>query len=600
MTRKSGHPEEVDIGSLTISRAGQQHVVESSSSSDVEQAIRQENISAGDIGIPHQPSRIRPKAKTMPDVTTNQPYAAPSILGFAMEPEKVQKMQRWIIGLVVVNFDLDLGPVIHSIYPDLAFSKETNQNIAFSSFPDSLQFAEGVMDHSFRIRDSGTRSGPADIDGFIYGFSHFTQHRDSSSKRGYLQRSFVLLTQHAYPALFSHISAKLGSLHNSHGEAMLEAACHNIASWSDPTAGSTVELGFLGSVLRVQLPQDLDEPQLSQIASDMGEHYIPASLAPASPAILAQLDAALSHLWSIWECLVLCEPLLIYAPSPSMTSQVVWWLRDLLRPIPSATDFRPYFTIHDDEYPALVNPRIRPKSGLLLGVTNPFVSTECSHWPHVLSLGRESSGRADGAGHVAGPAPGWTTKTHKRYISKDRALLKRMENARGHAVAEAELSHLIRRHFSSRTTSLLAPLNRYLNTLLPSAPSSLAVTSITPSPSPSPSLTSLSSLSAPGPSPSLMSLPNSSTLSASHPPPHSSSSSHSSRQVPPDSFKKPTARLKPFSQTAFLASLKAGGAALPFKSAAKQKEFYQRWLKTPAFGMWLARQEEVVGRVFGG
>jgi len=32
-------------------------------------------------------------------------------------------------------------------------------------------------------------------------------------------------------------------------------------------------------------------------------------------------------------------------------------------------------------------------------------------------------------GAPAGPAPGWKTKTHKRYISKDRALLKQLENA---------------------------------------------------------------------------------------------------------------------------------------------------------------------------
>jgi hypothetical protein len=150
-----------------------------------------------------------------------------------------------------------------------------------------------------------------------------------------------------------------------------------------------------------------------------------------------------------------------------------------------------------------------------------------------------------------------------------------------HEKAEVELSQLVRRHFSSRTTSLLAPLNRYLNTLLPSTAASSSS-----SPSPSPSLSSLSSLSAP---PSTLSSPSTSTLS-------STTLSPSSAAPTPSG----TARLKPFNQAAFLASLKAGGAALPFKSAAKQKEFYQRWLRTPAFGVWLARQEEVVGRVFEG
>ena len=30
---------------------------------------------------------------------------------------------------------------------------------------------------------------------------------------------------------------------------------------------------------------------------------------------------------------------------------------------------------------------------------------------------------------IAGPAPGWKTKTHKRYISKDRILLKALEDS---------------------------------------------------------------------------------------------------------------------------------------------------------------------------
>jgi hypothetical protein len=91
-------------------------------------------------------------------------------------------------------------------------------------------------------------------DGFLYGFAHFTQERDASSKRGYLQvkpgrfatttrkrltrslwqRSLVLLSQHPYPSLFSTLVATLGPLYHAHGPPMLEAACHNVASWYRP------------------------------------------------------------------------------------------------------------------------------------------------------------------------------------------------------------------------------------------------------------------------------------------------------------------------------------------------------------------------------
>ena len=91
-----------------------------------------------------------------------------------------------------------------------------------------------------------------------------------------------------------------------------------------------------------------------------------------------------------------------------MTSQAIWWFIDVLRAvspsltklvnhelrvkkIPFAGDFRPYFTIHDKDYHTLVN-KNRPKSGLLLGVTNPLFESMCKHWPHRLSLGTEAEG----------------------------------------------------------------------------------------------------------------------------------------------------------------------------------------------------------------
>lgn len=101
-------------------------------------------------------------------------------------------------------------------------------------------------------------------------------------------------------------------------------------------------------------------------------------------------------------------------------------------------------------------------------------------------------------------------------------------------ISVEEASFNLRRHFSSRSAALLGPLNRYLNTLIP-RPSEANKTS-----------TGL--------------------------------------------------RLKPFNNANFFTSLKAHGAALPFKSSTKQREFYERWLRTPAFGLWLARQEEIVAR----
>ncbi|KIP11168.1 hypothetical protein PHLGIDRAFT_114828 [Phlebiopsis gigantea 11061_1 CR5-6] len=484
------------------------------------------------------------------------------------------------------------------------------QSFAFSSFPDSPQLDSGSYIHSYRIRQPSSLAQSDDAherycsqDGFIYGFSHFTQRRDSTSKRGYQQRSVVILTQHPYPSLFYSIMSYLGRSFLSHGGPMLEVACHNIANWSDPQLGAALELGFLGYVFTVELPTSLDAQQSSK-ALRSPEKYDPeshaslveilASLSPQDPPIIDPFEAAISHIWSIWECILLCEPVLVFGPSAAVTSQVIWWLRDLLRPIPLTGDFRPFFTIHDVDNVTLLNAR-QPQAGLLLGVTNPFFEKKCSHWPHILSLGspkrqiihttsnvilaansdvyRKGKTSSHALEISVGPSPGWTTKTHKRYISKDQALLKKLEDSfRGDEHSRQRASEALREHLTSRTAAFLMPLQRYLNTLIPTFADRTAPTT--------PNLSTHDVSTAPHPT----LLPP-----TTHRPLNQLTVSVATPALP--------LRLKPFSESSFFASLKVNGSPLPFKSTAKRKEFYERWLRTRAFGIWLAAQEEVVDKV---
>ncbi|KAK0204479.1 hypothetical protein DFS33DRAFT_1320461 [Desarmillaria ectypa] len=542
---------EVDLGSIQTASAFDTSCSRSSLSLSFDLLPSSPAISLKSaFGSPSSPELIkvlRPSAvsrsQTLPRVpqTEVKPRRGPSgIEGLEVADDVLAKIRRWILGIAIVDFDIDSGPVVNGIFPPLFLLPEESENIAFLSFPDSLQFDQGSQNHSFRIREHqlsiSSEKRPAPIDGYIYCFSHFSQRRDPALKRGYEQRSLVFLTHHPYPALFTSLCSIFGPLFSVHGLPMLETACHNIATWSDPTPGATVELGFLGSVLQVELPQCTDEQQLME-CDPKSHHRHPRS--PPPPILL--FEASLSHLWSIWECVVLCEPILIFGSSPSQTSQAIWWLRDLLRPIPTAGDIRPYFTIHDRDHSALVN-KLPPKSGLLLGVTNPFFERSCLHWPHVLSLGRRippnTATKSIMSTVTPGPSPGWKTKVHKRYISKDHAVLKQLESAcRGTEQERMSASWALRRHFYSRSNELLIPLTRYLNTLIPT-PSEVA-----------------------------------------------------GRQR--NSHLGPL-RLKPFNTSAFFASLKIHGSTLPFRSTSKRKDFYERWLKTPSFGLWLAQQEQIV------
>jgi hypothetical protein len=90
---------------------------------------------------------------------------------------------------------------------------------------------------------------------WLYGYVWFQQRKDKSIVRGYMQvrfmknplwpgnaynpftvthhpqRSIVILSHLAYPALFDAVLEKVAPIYFSHGYSALEAACHGIAGW---------------------------------------------------------------------------------------------------------------------------------------------------------------------------------------------------------------------------------------------------------------------------------------------------------------------------------------------------------------------------------
>ncbi|KAH7341891.1 hypothetical protein B0J17DRAFT_648460 [Rhizoctonia solani] len=500
------------------------------------------------------------RSRTMPRLSSRLEHHVRDLFSEDIEAlpmDKVPQLNRWVLSVAVVDFDLDIGPVVAKLYPGIKLDAPDRENIAFSSFPDTTLFDTGTQTHSFKIRlsqairvVSGESTREHEV---LYGYASFMQRKDPTSKRGYLQRSVVFLTHLPWVGLFDKAISIFGPMFFTHGNTMLQSGCLNICNWPDPVVGSSLELGLLGSVIMAEIPRSNDEQQT---------------------VISPRLQDSL--LWSLWECLVLCDPILVFAPSPSISSAVVWWLRDLIRPVPFAGDIRPYFHIHDRDFPVLVT-KNAPRPGLIIGVTNPYFENVCKHWPHTLSIGQaEKAPRPSNASkHSAalatqtlGPAPGYHTK-HNRYISKDRVLLKRLEASirEGHTT-QSQMTALLRQHFAQRSQQLLAPLNRYFSNLLPKPMDS--------NHSPNPSL------HAPSPSPSLHVLSPGSSVAASP----------ATRPITvspaPSSVALSDVRVKPFNSKDFFASLKTHGAQLPFRSAAKQKEFYERWLKSPAFGAWIS------------
>ncbi|GAA6023546.1 hypothetical protein JCM10207_005712 [Rhodosporidiobolus poonsookiae] len=651
-----------------------------------------------------------------------------------LDPQLLSQLRRWIVTFALVEFDIDSGPNLDNAYPPVRFPAKVKQNIAFSSLPEGdldlpspspssslssssssssatapepqgyayswripypsegelrrAEQAEGAQGGKevYRLPGRGGTGGQAEGadgeeeegDGALHGFVWFVQEKDARLRRGFSQRSLVLITHHAsLPGLFASVLQVLGPLHFRHANTpgvrggMVESACYNIAAWPDPTPGLTLDLPLLGTVLTISLPlpsqaqfptlppssatalvtprgalpkraatfpySSPPSPFLSRdawaassssaslSALTAAPRAVPASLplTPlcvllfppfSSPAAQGAIGAVgFTKVLLLWELMVLGEPLLVVCRDARRGAEVVQHLRGLIRPIPFAGDARPYFHVHDADFARLCKPGGKPPPGVLLASTNPLVLKNCRSWPHVLRLDRaapsassastSSSGAGGGGLGGAGAGAGGAAEkdfglrsTRKRHVKKDEAVRREVEAAWARGDYLACDAHLYR-HLASLTERFLAPLNRYFGTLWAGS-GGLGVNGIGAGGGPA-----RGTNGSPFPPPSFA--PSFAPSSSASAPP----------LLSPGRAPLPSTR---FSTAAFLASLRAHGAALPLKPGAPSfrdagttavERFYLRWLgasssaagggkaeeASPHFDAWLTRRTRDVG-----
>jgi Transport protein Avl9 len=393
--------------------------------------------------------------------------------------------KKWILGFVLVDFDIEYGQKVSARQPDtLRLSDEEESNIAFASFPDSIS-GERDVSYIYRVRrtcvqqqqaSSSSSSSfsfsssfsEADENGFVYGFVFFRQRRDSDKRRGYLQRSVVLLSTKPFVSLFERVVSVVGELYFEHGADVLRSALRAIDRWPVPDSltpnkkksreeanrsggeeattpllvNGEYQLPILGSVLAYRVSES------ARRCLSGGERLYDA------------FQHTLSELWMLWE-LVLCgEPLLVMAGTPTGCCNAVLALLSLIEPALSfAGDYRPYFTIHDADFAVFSSLHLSAAAlpPIVLGATNPFFLKAFGHWPNVLTL--LPKGRGLRADNESGSA----------ISSSERALI--LAELKRAASTPHVANRLLRRYFTKLTNRFLLPLKRYFATLMPLAKS---------------------------------------------------------------------------------------------------------------------------------
>ncbi|XP_034804415.1 protein DENND6B isoform X2 [Pan paniscus] len=359
-----------------------------------------------------------------------------------------------------------------------------------------------------------------------FGYVYFRQVKDSSVKRGYFQKalgssptgrhpgssvlgfllsnnsgvqvrrsrgscpvklvgratlgqlqSLVLVSRLPFVRLFQALLSLIAPEYFDKLAPCLEAVCSEIDQWPAPAPGQTLNLPVMGVVVQVHIPSRVDKSESSPPKQYDQENLLPAPVVLAS---VHELDLfrcfrpVLTHMQTLWELMLLGEPLLVLAPSPDVSSEMVLALTSCLQPLRFCCDFRPYFTIHDSEFKEFTT-RTQAPPNVVLGVTNPFFIKTLQHWPHILRVGEpKMSGDLPKQVKLKKPSrlktldtkPGLYT-AYTAHLHRDKALLKRLLKGVQKKRPSDVQSALLRRHLLELTQSFIIPLEHYMASLMP-------------------------------------------------------------------------------------------------------------------------------------
>lgn len=380
----------------------------------------------------------------------------------------------WISCFCVVTFDLELGQVIEKVFPEHYFLTDVERaNICYLAFPDSNSGCMGDTQFHFRIRSSHRAKQVSksldnalqkDLDHY-FGHVSFRQVKDSSIKRGYFQKSVVLISRLPFINLYLNIVKTVAPEYYENGDIALETVCYQIDKWSNPSPGQTHQLPIMGDVLQVTIPPC----KTKFIESKIGVKTISPSTdfsCRFNPPFYKHFSQIVSHLTLLWELVLLGEPIIVMAPSPTISSEAVQCLVSLIQPLKFVCDYRPYFTIHDSELKEYTS-KTQPIPRVILGVTNPFFAKTVQQWPHIVRIGEMPTLTLNKNGKKSLELkPGIYTK-YKSCLGRDKLFLKVISKGANGTRPHEVQSALISNYISELTHSFMIPLERYIGSLMP-------------------------------------------------------------------------------------------------------------------------------------
>ncbi|KAG5673063.1 hypothetical protein PVAND_003138 [Polypedilum vanderplanki] len=416
----------------------------------------------------------------------------------------------WIHSIVIVDFEIEKGQVIENVFPeDTYFSETERNNLAYMAFPDSNSNCIGDTKFHISLRTNQKLSNQQRVynreckqelradAGHYWGYVYFRQVKDSQSKRGYFQKSFVLMTRLPFHNFFSELVNRWAPVYFTNGISALEQGYNQIIAWPKLLAtNAPFQLPFLGSVYQLYIPANISKIQTDtttmpsqnepdDVTNNNNNHNsssssstIPISItSPNEIDIFGPIHTIIHHIQHIWELVLLAEPIVIIAPSPSDSSLMVQALTNLIAPLEYYPEVFPYFTIHNSEFREFASTTTPP--AVILGCTNPYFAKTLANWPHTIRINESLQiehpvphrklERVKSLQKLLMDSSGSIYSQHRPFLQKDKGFVKKILNGVKTRRPTAVQSIILRRYFLELTQSFIIPLERYMSSLMPLA-----------------------------------------------------------------------------------------------------------------------------------
>ena len=402
----------------------------------------------------------------------------------------VLRASNWLCCFCVVTFDLEIGQALESVHPaDFPLSEDEKTNICYLAFPDSNAGLIGDVQFHFRIPASGARRDGCDPKPILhsyslplvlrqesnhyFGFVYFRQTKDASIRRGYFQKSVILISRLPFFNLFSSLMSRVAPEVFKVGSEFLNVVYQEVCHWPELRPGAWLQLPVVGQVLAIKLPTKM---QKKDTASTFQFPQGITALSSVNDLNLTYiLQSVLPQAGLLWELVLTNEPIFVMGTSPKLSSDFVQALVSLVHPLQYAEDYRPYFTVHDTTF-SEYSKKTHVPPGVILGVTNPYFAKVLEHWPSQIRIGdpRFIEGKVNSTMANSSSANGQESKSgiftkYKCFTQKDKSFIKLIEKPptlHGKRPIEAQ-NLIIKKYFEDLTCNFLIPLERYLVSLIP-------------------------------------------------------------------------------------------------------------------------------------